>query len=110
MRENTAFEKGIELSFDKLRQGGPTLGFDLRQETVDVFLDQPIPGGFFGTPPLLVDWGSRRRALERLAHDLFCVSFTDCLWIYVERSAWAAGCNVVVFSMVSPALSSAAKH
>ena len=30
MREDAACEKGIELGFDKLRQGGPTLGFDLR--------------------------------------------------------------------------------
>lgn len=53
MRENTAFEKGIELSFDKLRQGGAALGFDLRQETLDVFLDQPIQDGLFGTPLLI---------------------------------------------------------
>ena len=35
-------EECIELIFDKLGQGGPALGFDLRHETLDVFLDQLI--------------------------------------------------------------------
>ena len=38
VREDAALEKGIELVFDKLGQGGPALGFDLRHETLDVFL------------------------------------------------------------------------
>ena len=79
VREDAAFEKGIELGFDKLRQGGPALGFDLRQKAFDVFLYQLIQGGFFGTPPLVVDWVFRRRALERLAHDLFFVTWAGCL-------------------------------
>ena len=30
--ENAAVEEGIELSFDKLGQGGPAVGFDVRKE------------------------------------------------------------------------------
>ena len=44
VREDAALEKGIELVFDKLGQGGPALGFDLHHETLDVFLDQPKQG------------------------------------------------------------------
>jgi hypothetical protein len=51
----------------------------LRQEALDVFLDQPIQDGLFGTPPLVVDWVSCRRALERWAYDLFFVTFSGCL-------------------------------
>jgi hypothetical protein len=39
VREDAAFEKGIELGLDKLRQGEPGRGFDLRQETLDMFLN-----------------------------------------------------------------------
>ena len=37
--ENAAFEKGIELDFDKLRQAASNLGFDLRQEAFEVLLN-----------------------------------------------------------------------
>jgi len=74
VRQNAAGEKGIELGFDKLRQAASTLGFDLRQEGFEVFLNQSIEGGFFGTPPLVMDWGCCRRALERFAHDLCLVT------------------------------------
>ena len=42
MRQNAAGEKGIELGFDKLWQAASTLGFDLRQEGFEVFLNQSI--------------------------------------------------------------------
>jgi hypothetical protein len=38
--ENASAEEGIELIFDKLWQAAPTLGFDLRQERFEVFLNQ----------------------------------------------------------------------
>jgi hypothetical protein len=87
VREDAALEKGIELVFDKLGQGGPALGFDLRHETLDVFLDQPIQDGFFGTPPLVVNWGSSRRALEHWAHDLSLVTLLCGLPGAVDRAA-----------------------
>jgi hypothetical protein len=63
-----AGEEGIELGFDKVRQGAATLGFDLRQEGFEVFLNQLIEDGFFGAPPLVMAWMGCRRALERWLH------------------------------------------
>ncbi|MGH8651895.1 MAG: hypothetical protein ACREYE_06790 [Gammaproteobacteria bacterium] len=59
---------GVELRFDKIRQPRPSLKLDLGQEDFEVFLDQLVEDGFFGTPPLVVDAFSRRRKLGCLVH------------------------------------------
>ncbi|MGH8647634.1 MAG: hypothetical protein ACREX4_25495 [Gammaproteobacteria bacterium] len=66
--EDAALKKGLELGFDKLGQACPGLGFDLGQESFEVFLYQLAEDGFFGTPPLVVDAFSRRRKLGCLVH------------------------------------------
>ncbi len=73
--EDAAFEKGIELVFDKRRQARSCLDFDLRQESLELFLDQLIQDSFFGAPPLVVNWVSSWRQPSRLAHDLFLLLF-----------------------------------
>ncbi len=52
-----------ELLFDKIGQARPGLKLDLGQEDLEVFLNQPVEDGFFGTPPLVVDAFSGRRRL-----------------------------------------------
>lgn len=44
--------------------------FSLSPAALGVFLNQPIQGGFFRAPPLVVDWHARRSQGSRLAHDL----------------------------------------
>ncbi len=64
MRENAAFEKGIELVFDKRRQARSCLGFDLRQKSLELFLDQLIQDRFFGAPPLVAYFIERDRSFQ----------------------------------------------
>ena len=71
MRQDAAFEKGIELVFDKLRQARTGFRFDLGEEGLQLFLHHLIERRFLRVPPL-VGKGSRvasRRRLQRSAHD-----------------------------------------
>jgi len=67
--EDAAFEKGIEL-LDELGQARPglQLDLDLDQEGLEVFLNQLIEDGVFGTPAFVMYALSRRRRLNRLVH------------------------------------------
>ena len=71
MRQYPAFEKGLELVFDKLRQACAGLGFDLGEEGLQLFLHHLIERRFLRAPPLVVNgsWMSSRRRLKRSAHD-----------------------------------------
>ena len=68
MGEDAALQEGLELGFDKLGQACPGLGFDLGQEGVEVFLNQLIEDGVFGTPAFVVYAPCRWRGLNRFAH------------------------------------------
>ena len=57
MCEDSAFQKGLELVFDKLGPARPGFLFDLGKEGVDVVLDDLVEDGVF-RPPAFV--GSRR--------------------------------------------------
>jgi hypothetical protein len=63
-----ALQEGIELLFDKIGQARPSLKFDLGQEGSEVFLEQLVEDGIFGTPPLIVDAPSCRRRLHRVVN------------------------------------------
>src|SRR5262249_19660784 len=68
---NAAFEKGLELVFDKLRQARTSPRFNLSEEALKLFLHHLMERRFLGAPPLVVK-GSRmssRRRLKRLTHD-----------------------------------------
>ena len=75
MREDAAFEKGVEFRFDKLGYVRAGLRFDLGEETLGVVLNQTIQDAFFGAPPLVVDGIVGRRPLSGLAHDRFLLLF-----------------------------------
>ena len=83
VRQDAAFEKGIELVFDKLRQARPGLRFDLGQEGLELFLDQLIQGRFFRAPSLVVQGNgvASRRRLNRWAHAV-CLVPPDTVLIY----------------------------
>jgi len=69
--QNAAFEKGLELVFDELRQARTGFRFDLGEEGLELFLHHLIESRFIRAPPL-VGKGSRvasRRRLKRSAHD-----------------------------------------
>ncbi len=63
-----ALEKGIEFVFDEIGQARSSLKLDLGQEGLEVFLNQLIEDGVFGTPAFVVYAFSRRRRLNRLVH------------------------------------------
>ena len=67
MGKDAAFEKRIELVFDKLRQARHAPGFDFGEERLEVSLHQAIQGRFLRPPPLVVDWACRGGA-QRLLH------------------------------------------
>jgi hypothetical protein len=67
MGKDAAFEKGIELVFDKLGQGRGTPGFDFGEERFEMSLHQVKQGRFLWPPPLVVDWACRRGA-QRWTH------------------------------------------
>jgi hypothetical protein len=66
--EDAAFQKGIELLFDELGPTCPGLQLDLVQEGIEVFLNQLIEGGVFGTPAFVVYAPCGWRGLNRFAH------------------------------------------
>ena len=69
--QNAAFEKGLELVFDKLWHARSGSRFDLSKEALKLLLDHLIERRFLRAPPLVVK-GSRmssRRRLKRSAHD-----------------------------------------
>ena len=66
MGQDAAFKKGIELLFDELGQTCPGLPLDLGQEGLDVFLNQLIKDGVFGTPTFVVYAPCRWCGLNRL--------------------------------------------
>jgi hypothetical protein len=68
MGQYAAFEKSIKLLFDEIGQARPSLKLDLGQEGLEMFLYQPVEGGLFGTPPLVVYAPSCRRRLNRCVH------------------------------------------
>ena len=67
--QDAAFEKGLELLFDKLRQARTGLRFDLGEEGLELFLDHLIHSRFLRAPPLVVKGNgvASRRRLKRLA-------------------------------------------
>ena len=57
-REDAAFEKGVVLVFDELRQIGAGGGFGLGEEGRGVLLHQAVQGGLLGAVALVVDRGT----------------------------------------------------
>ena len=53
VREDAAFEEGVELVLDELRQAGP--GLSLREEGCGVLLHQVVQRGLFRAVSLVVD-------------------------------------------------------
>ena len=53
VRQDAAFEIGLELVFDKLRQARAGLGFDLGEEGRDLFLHHLIERRLFRAPPFV---------------------------------------------------------
>ena len=68
MGQYAAFEKRIELFFDKIGQARPGLKLDLGEEGLEVFFNQLVESGVFGAPPFVVDALSGRRWLNRFVH------------------------------------------
>ncbi len=54
MGQDAAFEKGLELVFDKLGQVRPGLMLDLGKEALGVFLDQWVQNRLLRSPALVV--------------------------------------------------------
>ena len=63
MRQDAAFEKGVELVFDELRQVGAGSVFGLSEESRGVLLRQVVQHGLFRAVALAVDRGAIRRPL-----------------------------------------------
>ena len=61
--QDGAFEQGVELVFDGLRQVGSGLGLSLRDEGRSVMLHQAVRRGLFRAVALAVDWDAIRRPL-----------------------------------------------
>ena len=55
MRQDAAFEKGVELVLDKPRQACAGLGLDLGEEGLKIFPHQAMQDRLFRPPPLVVD-------------------------------------------------------
>ena len=68
VRKNCAFEKRVELVFDKLWQVRHAPGFDFGEERFEILLHQAIQGRFLRPPPLVMDRVCRRGA-QRLPHE-----------------------------------------
>ena len=66
MREDAAFEKVIELVFDKLGQARTGFRFNLSQEGLEMFLHQPVQCRLLRAPSLVVERVARRRKCELL--------------------------------------------
>jgi hypothetical protein len=68
--KDAAFEEGVELIFDELRQVGACSVFGLRDEGRGVLLNQAVQRGLLGAVPLVVDRGAIRRPLGLLHRGL----------------------------------------
>ena len=55
IRQNAAFEKGLELVFDKRGQPRAGLGFDLSEERLEMFPHQAMQDRLLRPPPLVMD-------------------------------------------------------
>ncbi|MBL8383042.1 MAG: hypothetical protein JNM90_08220 [Burkholderiales bacterium] len=55
MRQDAAFEKGLELVSDKLGQARARPGFDLGEEPIEMSPHQAMQDRLFGSPPLVLD-------------------------------------------------------
>ena len=62
VRQNPAFEKGLELVFDKLRQARAGPGLDLGEEGLEMFPHQAMQDRLLRPPPLVMDRVRRRGA------------------------------------------------
>jgi len=60
VRQNPAFENGLELVFDKLRQARAGLGLDLSEERLEVFAHQTMQDRLLRPPPLVTGRVHRR--------------------------------------------------
>ena len=71
--QDAAFEKGLELVYDKLRQARTGFCFDPGEEGLEMFLHDLIQGCFFRAPPFVVKGNgvASRRRLNRWAHEEF---------------------------------------
>jgi hypothetical protein len=70
VRQDAAFEEGVELVLDELRQVGAGLGLGLREEGRGVLLYQAVQRGLFRAVALVVDWDAIRRPLGLPANGL----------------------------------------
>jgi len=55
VRQNAAFEKGLELLFDEPGQAGAGPGLDLGEEPLEMFPHQAMPDRLLRAPPLVLD-------------------------------------------------------
>ncbi|MCZ7563798.1 MAG: hypothetical protein M5U08_08290 [Burkholderiales bacterium] len=67
VRQNAAFEKGLELVLDEPGHARAGPGFDLREERLEVFAHQAVQDRLLRAPPLVVDRVRRRGAQQGLA-------------------------------------------
>ena len=70
MDQDAAFEEGVELVLDKLRQVGAGCGLGLLEEGGGVLLHQAVQRGLFGAVALVADRGAIRRPLGLSADGL----------------------------------------
>ena len=70
MRQDAAFEEGVELILDESRQVGTSLGPGLGEEGCSVLLHQAVQRGLFCAVALEVDRGPVRRPLRLPADGL----------------------------------------
>jgi len=67
VRQNPAFEKGLKLVSDKLRQARASHGLDLAEERLQMLSHQPMQECLLGPPPLVLDRVRRRGAQHGFA-------------------------------------------
>ena len=63
VRQDAAFEEGVELVFDELRQVCPGSAFGLSEECRGVLLHKAVQRGLFRAVAFVVDRGAVRRPL-----------------------------------------------
>jgi len=64
--QDAAFEEGVELVLDELRQAGAGCGLSLLEEGRGVLLHQAVQRGLLGSVALVVDRGAVRRPDRRI--------------------------------------------
>ena len=69
MGEDAALQKLVELVLDESGQRGAGLRLDLREEGLEVFLDQLVSRRLFGAAALVVDSVRGRLVLMPRVHD-----------------------------------------